>query len=339
MRSKFRACGYGTYSNDPSFPPIRTATELITRIAAEPRAARYIVHADMNYDDWPHYSWISPPLPNVDAGGPVVALFTQRPYLKRADLDWKQFYTRAVNDYTEYYEDSPYATAFALTLMPNIRTLRLAIRWDPDTTLSMFVDQIVGKAREQTSLWNRSCLSELTVLEPYCGSGPGSPPVDLNKAIPFLALPQLRTFSRPLLHNGMRDDSQGWDLCRFVAAIGRKVGSHLERLLIGIRDRHAPVLLGKASMRDFQRNTGSADKPERESEPLILDLVPASVSVLLLQSRGNNHHVALKALFRDFAAVKQATLPALRAIYFGGLEGLDPDNEYRRECDRLGIKN
>ncbi|KAI0413511.1 hypothetical protein F5X98DRAFT_366476 [Xylaria grammica] len=308
MRSKFRAFGYGTYSNDPSFPPILTATELITRIAAEPRAARYIIHADMSYDDWPNYSWISPPLPDVDAGGPVVALFAQCPYLKQAGLDWKHFYTRVVNDYTEYHEDSPYATAFVLTLLPNIRTLRLAYRWDPDTTLSALIDQIVGKAREPTSLWNRPCLSELTVLEPYCGSGPGSPPVDLNKAIPLLALPRLRVFHggcyitvrddprlRPpptpytfygktlesvtldscwmdpesiaefLAHTprlkvfnyshtlGMRVDTQGWDLCRFVAAIGRKVGSHLERLSIGIRDRHAPVLPGKASMRDFRR--------------------------------------------------------------------------------------
>ncbi|GAW22608.1 hypothetical protein ANO14919_121500 [Xylariales sp. No.14919] len=375
----------------------------------------------MSCDDWPNYSWISPPLPDVDAGGPVVALFAQCPYLKQAGLDWKQFYTRVVNDYTEYYEDSPYATAFVLTLLPNIRTLRLAIRWDPDTTLSTFVDQIVSKAREPISLWNRPCLSELTVLEPYCGSGPGSPLADLNKAIPLLALPRLRTFHggcyitvgddprlRPpptpytfygkalesvtldncwmdpesiaefLAHTprlkvfnyshtlGLRVDTQGWDLCGFVAAIGREVGSHLERLSVGISEWRAPVLSGKPSMRDFQRlqrleiplelamcgihereaqadvdvgNTGSADKPEREGEPLILDLVPASVSVLLLQSRGNNHHVALKALFRDFAAVKQAKLPALRAIYFGGREGLDPDNEYRRECDRLGIKN
>ncbi|KAF6241719.1 hypothetical protein HO173_000430 [Letharia columbiana] len=138
---------------------------------------------------------------------------------------------------------------------------------------------------------------------------------------------------------------QCWDICRFVAAIERQVGSHLVELSVSIGKPFGSIAPGKASMRGFPclrqlevpleivmcKITAAACRYSTPNDSLVGgssdyklncvalfvgDLVPASVSVLSLISHGADHHdKALDVMFRDFAARKEITLPALTDIH------------------------
>lgn len=153
-----------------------------------------------------------------------------------------------------------------------------------------------------------------------------------------------------------------------MTAIEREAGSHLEELSVSIRELRGSIAPGRASMRGFQRlrklelpleiamcnitaaaacrtatplseslvvEDGSTEHPELdEDEPFISDLVPASVSQLSLISSGPNDHAkALDAMFRDFAAKKEFTLPALEEIILTCTASAD--DTYKEQCDKL----
>ena len=68
--------------------------------------------------------------------------------------------------------------------------------------------------------------------------------------------------------------------------------------------------------------------------PFISDLVPASVSQLSLVSSGTDDHTkALDVIFRDFAARKESTLPALEEILLTCPASADAT--YKEQCTRL----
>lgn len=86
LRTRFRNFDYYENTSDP-INTIRTAFDVITRIAIEPVVARYIRHADFTKDSYftrgrPRYL-----LADVHCGGAVLRLLTNSPYLKAAGLD------------------------------------------------------------------------------------------------------------------------------------------------------------------------------------------------------------------------------------------------------------
>ncbi|KAL8909955.1 MAG: hypothetical protein Q9171_004721 [Xanthocarpia ochracea] len=162
---------------------------------------------------------------------------------------------------------------------------------------------------------------------------------------------------------------QAWNICKFITAIERNVGSHLEQLSISIRELRGSIPPGCTSMRGFQRlrklefpleivvctiaaatscrsaiipnvplvvKDGSTDEHRDldHDEPFISDFVPALVSQLSVLSSGTNVHAkALNVAFRHFAATKASTLPALEEVQLSY-----PDNAtvtYKDQCSRL----
>jgi len=134
-------------------------------------------------------------------------------------------------------------------------------------------------------------------------------------------------------------------------------------LSVSIRELRGSIAPGKASMRAFQRLrklefpleialcnvTAAACRvaTPKESlvggstahgldfcEPLINDLVPASVSQLSLISCGTNHHEkVIDLMFRDFAAEKDSQLPALNGIHLSC--PASASDAYKDRCARL----
>ena len=163
-----------------------------------------------------------------------------------------------------------------------------------------------------------------------------------------------------------------WDICKFVTAIEREAGGHLMQLSITIAELRGSVLPGSASLRGFKRlqtlefplelavcnitaavacQLAKAKKPmsggstdhEAPKAPygdyahkssFTGDLVPASVSQLSLTSSGTDEHAkALDVMFRDFAAEKDAWLPALQEIHVTC--PARADEAYSAQCARL----
>lgn len=174
--------------------------------------------------------------------------------------------------------------------------------------------------------------------------------------------PRLRTFCYSHStkdHGGPLD----WDLCKFVTTIERTVGSHLIELSMSIDELRGSINPGKASIRGFQRlrkleipleilicnitaarcHVTTPDKSPTDvsmdhvleiNEPSIVDLVPASVSRLAINSHGMDHHdQALAVMFRDFAAEKASQLPALKDIHLA--RPFTADDMYMTQCTRL----
>ena len=162
---------------------------------------------------------------------------------------------------------------------------------------------------------------------------------------------------------------QDWNICKFITAIERNVGSHLEQLSISIREPRGSIPPGCTSMRGFQRlrklefplevvvctiaaatscratiipnvplvvEDGSMDEHHDldHDEPFISDFVPASVSQLSVLSSGTNDHAkALNVAFRHFAARKASTSPALEEIQLSCPN--DATVTYKDQCSRL----
>ena len=166
---------------------------------------------------------------------------------------------------------------------------------------------------------------------------------------------------------------QDWDICKFMTAIEREAGGHLMQLsTTTIADLRGSVLPGRASLRGFKRlqalefplelavcnitaavachlpktkesmSGGSTEHQARKAphgdcaheSSFTGDLVLASVSLLSLTSSGTDEHAkALDVMFRDFAAEKDAWLPALQEIHVSCPARVD--EAYRAQCARL----
>jgi len=156
---------------------------------------------------------------------------------------------------------------------------------------------------------------------------------------------------------------QCWDICKFIAAIERQVGTHLVELSISMREPFGSIAPGTVSMRGFPclrqlefpleivicNITAAACRVSTLSESLvggssdyelncdalfIGDLIPASVSILSLISHGKDHHdKTLDVMFWDFAARKGTTLPALKEIHLICPDGAD--DAYKDRCTGL----
>ena len=426
LRSHFSSFNYLHQWHDPSYT-IRTAFDLITRIAVEPIVARYVRHADFKIDSLSIRGRPREFGADVHCGDAVARLLAASPYLKQAGLDWQEYYNEIEEDLQARLY-SQRAAAFLLTLLPNIETSVLPRRWKPLSVTDKLIDTVVRKAKQ----WHHSScdtpgLAHTARFEPYLALLPAEQ-FDLAWAIPFLALPRMRCFYGPscvamddgghksidaskdqyrsgfgealeavdlvgccidevgiadfLKHatrlrslryshstkrnSGPPDDD--WDICKFVTAIEREVGSHIGELSVSMRELRGSIAPGRVSMSGFQRlrklelpleiavcnitaaaarpaatlpnesladGDGSTDYHELDDEEtFIVDLVPASVSQLSLLSRGTDDHAkVLDVMFRHFAARKESTLPALEEIQLSCPNSAD--DEYKEQCARL----
>ncbi|KAI2617479.1 F-box domain protein [Hypoxylon sp. NC1633] len=197
LRSHFRRFKYGKSSKDPlSSGIIRSAFDLLKRIAIEPLVARYIIYADFT-------PLIPDPqlVPDVHDGGPFVSLFADSPYLEQAGLDWKEYYALIATDYNYPRRAIESATAFVLTLLPNVRTFKLPSLWSTDDkTIKLLLYVIALVAKRPNPPWINRSLAQLTRFESLQHmfiapiGGALSPRFDLDEAIPFLTLPRVRSF-------------------------------------------------------------------------------------------------------------------------------------------------
>ena len=144
---------------------------------------------------------------------------------------------------------------------------------------------------------------------------------------------------------------QRWDICNFIAAIERRVGSQLVELSISIREPFDSIAAGNVSMRKgfpclrqleiplevVMCNITANKSTVGGSSDVALsigDLIPASVSILSLISSGKDHFdKALKVLFLDFAVKKESVLPALKEIHLVCPNGADII--YKNHCEEL----
>ena len=395
---------------------IRTAFDVITRIAVEPVVARYIRRADFAKDSYFTRGRPRELLADVHCGGAVLRLLADSPYLKQAGLDWQEFYAKIEED-LQAVRYSQHAAAFLMTLLPNVELLMLPQRWKPLDATDKLIDAIVRKANQSRLPDDRPSLAQAIRFEPSVSLVPQDR-FDLDWVNPFLALPHVQSFRSPscvaIGNDGHKNTTsnnpegafgktliavnfvaccidevaiadflqhsprlrtlryshvtkphsgpQEWNICEFITAIEREVGSHLEEFSVSIRELRGSLPPGKASMRGFQRlrklefpleiavcnitaNTpneflvvgdDSTHEPHEseDDEPLIRDLVPTSVSQLSLISGGTGDHAkGLDVMFRHFAAWKKSTLPALEEIQLSCPD--DADDAYKEQCVRL----
>ncbi|KUJ14350.1 uncharacterized protein LY89DRAFT_671708 [Mollisia scopiformis] len=258
---------------------IRTALDLITCIAFEPMAARYIRTAELKHDSFPHRARFAPQhLPDIHGGGPVVNLFASSPYLKQAGLDWKDM------------------------LLPNAKTLSLPRLWRPVDTTNKLIDAVVQETKQLHVSFNRPNLAQVTRFESLFKFGLRG--AGWRGSNPFLALPSMRSFRgrscevlgqghmgttstipyrflgetletahllqcciddlaiadflkhtprlKTLKYSHFKADSRDWNICKFVTAIGREAGDHLIELSVSIWEVRGKIIPGKASMHDFR---------------------------------------------------------------------------------------
>ncbi|KAI0837779.1 F-box domain protein [Hypoxylon sp. FL0890] len=254
LRSKFCRFQYRDRSpksgsfwvQDPLWQPMRSSFNLLAHIAVEPIVSRYIVDANFERDFYSPGTTIPPLIPNIHDGGPLVELFANSPYLRQAGLDWKEYYALIVDDLAEHPHYSQSAAAFLLTLLPNIKTLTLPVLWNPLEKTKKLLDVIVRETKRMNSPWDTPSLAQVSTFTALTPPDSG-PEFDLNNAVPFLALPHVRSFSSygcvamgndsmalaskdPYLHYGATlENAEFWDCCIDDVAIANFV-KHAPRL-------------------------------------------------------------------------------------------------------------
>ncbi|KAF2093596.1 hypothetical protein NA57DRAFT_81098 [Rhizodiscina lignyota] len=193
LRSRFRTVTCHFQKSDPSFT-IRAAFNLITCIADEPVAARYLRDADFWADSFhftkrPTYE----PIPDIYHPGTdahlseaVLRLLADSPYLEQAALDWKEYAAkieRELKDFRTARHYSQYAAAFLLTLLPNVETLTLPQRWKPVDATDKLINVIVHNAKQSNfGMPSLTQLKRFTLFQ------------NPDWASPFLCLPHVRCF-------------------------------------------------------------------------------------------------------------------------------------------------
>lgn len=139
--------------------------------------------------------------------------------------------------------------------------------------------------------------------------------------------------------------ARDWNIWKFVTAIEREAGSHLEELSLSYREYRGSIAPGKLSMSGFHRlqnlqlplDIAVYTRREVENNDLFIDeFVPASVSQLSFITNGSDDHaMILNVLLRDFADRKEKIfiLPALKRICLNC--PVRPTNVYKERCATL----
>ena len=181
---------------------IMTAFDLIARIAMEPVVARYIRNAYFDVDSRSTHkrSLLRQPSLTEDVedayyGGAVARLIADSPYLKQAGLEWEEYWFRMKEELTgsdrpsELNHYSQHAAAFLLTLLPNVKKIRLPRRWRAIRASNRLVNAIVSKVKQPRFADNRPSLRLLNQCH-FPLSGPA-----MDSSTCFLALPYVQSFT------------------------------------------------------------------------------------------------------------------------------------------------
>ncbi|KAH6868777.1 hypothetical protein BKA58DRAFT_387575 [Alternaria rosae] len=193
LRSHFRNFNYFVKDKYPSLT-IRTPFELIARIAEEPVVARYIEYADFKADlriPVGRRLWLMEE--NGYRPETVRNLFASSQYL--SGTEWQDYFEK----YERGLEDNRYtqaASAFLLTLLPNVKTVVLPFRWTHDKETEKLLQAIVHHARQPNTTSTNASLALVTTLKTGFSFAMRQGLV-LNKITPLLALPRIHTFHGP----------------------------------------------------------------------------------------------------------------------------------------------
>lgn len=402
---------------DDPLRPVRTAFDLIKRIAIDPKLAHYIEEVDLVRDSWPVRARLRQIVPEVHLGGSLVTLFASSPYFRKAGLDWKEYYATIKEDLNRPNDYSQHAAVFLLTLLPNLKALVLPRMWKPQDATNKLLDIITYEANKSHLLPYAPSLARLKRF--------GSPRrweegLDLETSSHFIALPQIERFHGagfarlsggqiknpsygPHIHLGKMlraiklsrcclddvdityllkhtpclkslfythstqtpDSRQSWDICKFVSATEREVGSHLVELSVSIGDMASTITPGRVSMRGFHALrklqlpleiamcvTGCEISPSAvlpvgdsmlDEGPFLSDLVSTSVAELVLEANANStirktlfdihKQSAFEGLFRQFTKHKESKMPNLRRIQLSQLGAAY--KSYKDQCNTL----
>jgi hypothetical protein len=203
LRFRFRHFHYQYFDDSPdNLRSVVAASDLIKLIAADPTVARYIRSADLEHDSnfLTHYlvrtsNGLRKSVPSIEEGGDIVRLFTNSTYLQRAGLDWRDFYSTFAQDVrAERY--SQHGSVFLLTLLQYTEKLTIPEKWKQDTATNQLLNVLVEEARQTSSSSSTRALGSVSTFNGRLWA-PDRGQWGLIFAEPFLALPQLKSFSAP----------------------------------------------------------------------------------------------------------------------------------------------
>lgn len=217
LRTRFRQFKYSDYkrltgdlpisAGFPLGPPytVYSAYELLALIAVEPDVALHIKHADLSSDS---VIWFGSGRPqkttNKDHDNAVKGLLSNSPYFNGLDT-WEKYYDQIKSELQAGEGGySGCAAAFLLTLLPNVKALRMPILWRsgvsaPDKLMKL----VTSKAREPGS---ETSLSKVTFLS-QSGGGQASIPRSRFDGIGSGAC----LFRLPKLHKFVSRFQPSWD--------------------------------------------------------------------------------------------------------------------------------
>jgi hypothetical protein len=192
LRSRFRNFLYYTHAYDS----VVAASDLINIIAADPIVARYIRIATLVEDSEfiPHIRTRGLPpksVPSIEDGGAIVQLFANSTYLRRAQLDWREYYSTFAEDVREG-RYSQHGSAFLLTLLVDTENLTLPSKWKPNAATNQLLDVLANETRQPSFL-----SSGLRSVTNFGGSPSQTGSWGLSWATSFLTLPHLKSFRVP----------------------------------------------------------------------------------------------------------------------------------------------
>ena len=145
LRLEFHYFGYYENARDPALS-LATAFDLITRIAEEPSIARYIRSANFEWDSLSNYDVhrLKKMMKDTHGSDAIIKLFADSPYFEQAGLKWEVYYAEIVED-LRAGRYSLHAAAFLLTLLPNVKNVRLPKKWKPNDAIDKLNDAVVRK--------------------------------------------------------------------------------------------------------------------------------------------------------------------------------------------------
>ena len=94
----------------------------------------------------------------------MVELLANSFYLKKAGIDWR-LYWAAIEEDLEASSYSQHAAAFALTLLPNVKTFKLPRWWKPIPATGKLLDAVIHITRQPCPLYGRPSIAQVSKFE------------------------------------------------------------------------------------------------------------------------------------------------------------------------------
>ncbi|KAE8130921.1 hypothetical protein BDV38DRAFT_290946 [Aspergillus pseudotamarii] len=169
-----------------------SAFDLIARIAVEPTVAHYIGEADFEKDGQFTRGISRTFATDASRDKAVTKLLAESSYLREAGLAWQEYYA-AIEDDLDAARYSQHAAAFVLTLLPNIKVLKLPREWKPIAATNKLLEVIMRRSRRALIPHHKPSIAQVTRFEVSASLDAGER-FDLDWATCFLTLPHVRSF-------------------------------------------------------------------------------------------------------------------------------------------------